>query len=761
MALNRTKTVFNASVSIPPAEASSTNITSSVAVADLDADGEPDVVVANGQSVWASNAQGALVGFPVASPGTASVFINPVIGDVNGDGRPEIILPTVTYSGGTPYLTINVLTNEGAPIRAWTTPDSETSGIVALADLDSDGIPEIIASAGTHVYAWKGDGTLLPGWPASLGAGNYGGPVAVGDVAGDGYPDVVVVSYTLLTPSNPTPNGHVHAFDRSGNSLPGFPKVLHSSITATAPAIADLDGTGHNILIVHQTPDVGSRQAVFAYDLHGTGPYGPIEWGQYMGGPDHRGYYETGKNLPNDAFLTAQAHGAGTITSSDGGINCGATCIHEYAKGTSVQLTATAAPGAMFASWLGPCAGQANPCTVAVTRYTPVAADFTSPVTVTVTGSGSVTSTPAGINCPGAACTATFPARTWVSLMANAASGNAFNGWTGDCSGTANSCTLTINAGKSVSAQFVDHRTLTVSFSGSGTARLVSSPAGIDCGTTCSASFSPGSVVTLTSTPASDTYVANWGFPGCLNYGNTCAVTMSTDVSGVVTLALKPTVSLTFNGAGSVVLSNDGSSVTCTSNCTQPMDPDSSAFLTATGASGTYFSGWGGDCSGTLNNCDLSMTSSKTVSVNFATKLQVAVTVTGSGQGTVISSDAQLNCPSACVDYVASGAVLTLNANPSAGSTFSGWSGACSGSQPNCTLTVNASMSVSASFAAAPGSGSSGGSSGGGGGTGGGGRGGGGGLDLLSLAGLASLGAGCRALRRRAAHAPLNPMTSD
>jgi len=732
-------TVFSASGSLPPVQASSTNITSSVAIADLDADGEPDVVVADGQSVWASNAQGILAGFPVASPGTASVFINPVIGDVNGDGRPEIILPTVTYFSGTPYLTINILTNEGVPIRSWTTPDPMTSQIVALADLDGDGIPEIIASAGTNVYVWKGDGTLLPGWPASLGAGNNGGPVAVGDVAGDGFPDVALVSYTLLTPSNPTPNGHLHALDRMGNSLTGFPKALRSSVWATTPAIADLGGTGHNILIVNQTPDAGSRQAIFAYDLHGTGTYGPVEWSQYMGGSDHRGYYETGKNLPNDAFLTAQAHGAGRITSSDGNINCGATCIHKYPKGTSVQLTATAAAGATFASWLGPCAGQANPCAVAVTRYTPVAADFTSPVMVTVTGSGSVTSTPAGINCPAATCTATFPARTSVSLTANAASGSAFNGWGGDCSGTGSSCTLAINAARSVSAQFVDHRTLTVSFSGSGTARVLSSPAGIDCGTTCSASFPLGSVVTLTPTPASDTYVANWAFPGCLNYENTCTVTMSTDVSGVVALALKPTLSLTLSGAGSVVLSNDGSSVTCTSACTQPMDPGSSAYLVATAASSSYFSGWGGDCSGTLNNCDLYMSASKAVSANFAPKLQVTVAVTGSGQGSVVSSDAMLNCPSACVDYVVGGATLTLNANPAAGgSTFSGWSGACSGSQPNCTLTVNASTSVSASFAAPPVS-----------------RSGGGGLDLLSLAGLAGLAAGRRALRRRAARAPM------
>ena len=241
--------------------------------------------------------------------------------------------------------------------------------------------------------------------------------------------------------------------------------------------------------------------------------------------------------------------------------------------------------------------------------------------------------------------------------------------------------------------------------------------------------------------------MANWGLPGCPNYISTCAVTMNADVSGVVALALKPTIALTLNGGGSVVLASGGAStVTCTSSCTQPMDPGSQLQLTAVAASGTYFTAWGGDCGGTLNSCFLTMDASKTVSVNFAPKLHVTVAVTGTGQGVIASSDGLLSCPPACVDSVAGGALFTLTANPSSGSTFSGWSGACSGSQPSCTLTVSASTSVGASFAVLPGSGNGGGSSGGS--SGGGSSGGGGGaLDLLSLVALAGMAANGRALR--------------
>jgi subtilisin family serine protease len=741
-------TLVNTSVTIPVKESIGDPPGGSAAVADLDADGQPDFVVANSQRIWASNAQGLLAEFPVPTPyGAGDVFFYPVIGDVDGNGKPNIILPTgcPTSPPGAEYLGVNILTNEGVLERTLCTTEPVTNQVVALADLDGDGIPEIIASTGSHVYAWKGDGTPMPGWPASLGAGTLAGPAVVGDVDGGGYPDIVLVSGTYI--NGALRLGLLHALDRFGKPLPGFPKPIQSVVTATAPVIADLDGTGHNEIIVSYTPDVGLRDTVFVYDLHGTGLYGPIEWGQYMGGANHRGYYETGKNLPNDAFLTAQAHGAGTIASSDGGINCGATCIHKYPKGTTVTLTATAGSGAVFSHWLGPCAAQANPCIVAVTRYTPVAADFTSPVTVAVTGAGTVASTPAGINCPAATCTATFPARTQVTLTVSATAGSVFNGWGGACSGIASSCTLTIDAAKSVSAQFVDHRALTLAFSGSGKARVVSTPTGIDCGATCVASFPPGAVVTLTSTPGPDTYLANWGLPGCFQ-GGTCVVTMSADVSGVVTLALKPTIALSVNGGGSVVLASNGAStVTCTSSCTQPWDPGSLVQLTPVAASGTYFTAWGGDCSGTpstINSCSLTLDASKTVSVNFAPKLHVAVAVTGTGQGVVGSSDGLLSCPPACADAVAGGALLTLTANPSSGSTFSGWSGACSGSQPSCTLTVNASTSVGASFAAPPGSGNGGSSSGG---SNSGSGGGGGALDLLSLVALAGVAASRRASR--------------
>src|SRR5215831_7419092 len=104
-------------------------------------------------------------------------------------------------------------------------------------------------------------------------------------------------------------------------------------------------------------------------------------------------------------------------------------------------------------------------------------------------GSGTVTSTPAGITC-GATCSASFPSGTAVTLTAGPASGSTFTGWSGGgCSGTG-TCTVTLTAATTVTAGFdLQLVALTVSKTGTGTGTVTSSPAGITCVATCSASF--------------------------------------------------------------------------------------------------------------------------------------------------------------------------------------------------------------------------------------------------------------------------------
>jgi List-Bact-rpt repeat protein len=150
--------------------------------------------------------------------------------------------------------------------------------------------------------------------------------------------------------------------------------------------------------------------------------------------------------------------GQGTVSSNPAGISCGTDCVETYPTGTVVTLSAIAASGSTFDGWSGGgCAGS-DPCTLIGNAPVTVAATFTAapptsyPLSVTESGPGAVTSSPAGINC-GADCSESYVRGTIVSLMATPANGARFLGWTGACSGTG-ACSVTLTAASTVSATF-------------------------------------------------------------------------------------------------------------------------------------------------------------------------------------------------------------------------------------------------------------------------------------------------------------------
>ncbi len=138
-------------------------------------------------------------------------------------------------------------------------------------------------------------------------------------------------------------------------------------------------------------------------------------------------------------------------------------------------------------------------------------------------GTGTVTSTPAGINC-GISCSQSYLSGRVVMLTATPKPGYDFAGWGGDCSGAATVCQLTLGEAKTASAQFTRQtRQLTVANAGGGT--VVSTPVGIDCGSTCTAAFALGDSVTLTATPAPGYFLSQWG-GACTAAAPTCTVAM-------------------------------------------------------------------------------------------------------------------------------------------------------------------------------------------------------------------------------------------
>jgi hypothetical protein len=85
------------------------------------------------------------------------------------------------------------------------------------------------------------------------------------------------------------------------------------------------------------------------------------------------------------------------------------------------------------------------------------------------------------------------------------------------------------------------------------------------------------------------------------------------------------------------------------------------------------------------------------VTAATATTFPLTVTKAGPGSGTVTSSPAGINCGTDCSESYASGTNVTLTAAPAAGSTFAGWSGACSGTG-TCAVAMSAARSVTATF---------------------------------------------------------------
>jgi hypothetical protein len=157
--------------------------------------------------------------------------------------------------------------------------------------------------------------------------------------------------------------------------------------------------------------------------------------------------------------------------------------------------------------------------------------DAQAPLTLTISGPGSVVANVPGLLCA-ASCTTTWNAGQPLALTATPRAGSRLVRWTGACSGSA-ACNVTVAAGASVGAVFASASfRLQVSVSGRGAVR--SSTAGITCRPRCSASFRSFSPVRLTATPAKGWKLRSWS-GACRGARKTCTVPMSAATSARAT----------------------------------------------------------------------------------------------------------------------------------------------------------------------------------------------------------------------------------
>ena len=241
---------------------------------------------------------------------------------------------------------------------------------------------------------------------------------------------------------------------------------------------------------------------------------------------------------------------------------------------------------------------------------------------------------------------------------------------------------------------------LSVAKAGTGTGTVTSSPAGISCGADCSEPYNSGTVVTLSQAATAGSTFTGWS--GACTGTGACQVTVDAAKSVTATFALNPyTLTVAKAGTGTGTVTSSPAGISCGADCSQPYNSGTVVTLSQAATAGSTFTGWSGACTGT-GACQVTVDAAKSVTATFALNpYTLTVAKAGTGTGTVTSSPAGISCGADCSEPYNSGTVVTLSQAATAGSTFTGWSGACTGTGA-CQVTMSAAKSVTATFAPAP-----------------------------------------------------------
>jgi PKD repeat protein len=353
----------------------------------------------------------------------------------------------------------------------------------------------------------------------------------------------------------------------------------------------------------------------------------------------------------------------------------------------------------------GESANFGNP--LPVTRLVKVTGGSLNKLTVSKTGSGSgsVTSSPAGVAC-GPDCDQEYEAGKEVTLTASAAAGSKVSGWSGSgCAGTG-TCKVTMSEAKAVTATFapVTKRKLTVVKEGSGSGVVTSVPSGIDCRSDCEQEYEEGREVTLKAVPVTGSNSKFSGWSGACAGTETCKVTMSEARTVKATFAklgelFSLKVKILGNGAGKVASIPSG--VLCEPTCEHEFAQNAEIELVQGAEGNSTFVKWGGACSGS-GTCKVTMTESKEVTAEFTDpgpfKLKVTKLGSAAASGKVTSTPAGISCSPTCEAEFDSGKEVTLEESVTGGEAeFVKWGGACAGSGA-CKVMMSAAKEVTAEF---------------------------------------------------------------
>ncbi|MGO4884948.1 MAG: FG-GAP-like repeat-containing protein [Bryobacteraceae bacterium] len=234
----------------------------SVAIVDLNGDGNPDVAVADESAGNVAIALGSSSGtlqpttYVTTAPGAASV----AAGDLNGDGKPDLVVANAgTYtSGGNANGELSILIGNGdgtfkaaSNIAAGVQP-----GFVVLADVNGDHKLDMVVvnlgltagfsappdPGGVTIMLGNGDGTFQKAVNYAVGINPTA--AAVGDINGDGKPDLVV------TTSQPNFSYVVGVLLGNGDGTFQNPAFLTGQFTMPNVILSDFNGDGKLDIVV-------------------------------------------------------------------------------------------------------------------------------------------------------------------------------------------------------------------------------------------------------------------------------------------------------------------------------------------------------------------------------------------------------------------------------------------------------------------------------------------------------------------------------
>ncbi len=249
------------------------------AYGDVDGDGADEIVVAtsigtgNSGMLYVFNGDGTNQSpFPISLNGGATR--TPALADVDGDDILDVIVEERAY----PIGYVCVYKGDGTEMPGWPQPlDYVPASGVAVGDITGDGIPEIAAESYYSIYAYSAQGELLPGFPYTPGSNrvfSYSSPV-LADLDGDGLREIICGDHSLSSG-----NGAIHVRRCDGTSLPGWPRYTSNWIYGP-PSVGDIDGDGEpDVAVGDQVLSGSPADYVYAWDAQGMPlagfPIGPI-----------------------------------------------------------------------------------------------------------------------------------------------------------------------------------------------------------------------------------------------------------------------------------------------------------------------------------------------------------------------------------------------------------------------------------------------------------------------------------------------------